>query len=289
MIRMCARALLVVFLAAIAPIRADVAASLSALEAERGGRLGVAAVDTGSGARAGHRVDERFALCSTFKLLLAAAVLARVDAGEETLDRRLSYGAADLLSYAPVARAHVAEGGMTVGDLCAAAVQMSDNTAANLLLATVGGPKGLTRWLRSIGDKETRLDRIEPELNANLPGDERDTTTPGAMAETMRALLLGKVLSASSREALTGWLVGCTTGDRRLRAGFGPERRTGDKTGTGERGAANDVGIVWPGEGDEPWLVAAYYANPEAEPAKRDEVIAEAARIVAGAFLQGKE
>jgi beta-lactamase class A len=262
--------------------RAEAGGGFAALEAAHGGRLGVAALDTGSGQRVGHRADERFAMCSTFKLLLAAAVLARVDAGEESLDRTVTYGEADLLSYAPITRKHLPR--MTVGELCAAAIQYSDNTAANLLLRTVGGPKGLTRYLRSSGDKVTRLDRIEPELNSNLPGDERDATTPAAVVGTMRHLLTGKALSKASSAQLNLWLVGNTTGDKRLRAGVAPAWKVGDKTGTGGLGAANDVAIVWPKEGATPWLVAVFYSAPAAKPAEREAVIAAAGKLVAEAF-----
>jgi len=266
--------------------RADVVSDLAALEAKHGGRLGVAALDTGSGKQIGHRADGRFAMCSTFKLLLAAAVLARVDAGKESLERRVPYSGADLLSYAPITRKHVAEGAMTVGDLCAAAIQYSDNTAANLLLPIVGGPEGLTRWLRAIDDKTTRIDRIEPDLNTNLPNDPRDTTAPAAMVATTRKLLVGGALSATSRDQLARWLVGNTTGRARLRAGFDPEWTVGDKTGTGERGAANDVAIVWPKKGAAPWLIAVFYSAPDARPAERDAIIAEAGRLVARALAQ---
>src|SRR5689334_4558094 len=161
----------------------------AALEQRAGGRLGVAVFDSRSGKRFGHRIDERFALCSTFKLLAAAAVLSRVEHGQDRLDRFVRYTERDLLEYAPVTRAHIVEGGMLLGDLCAAAVGLSDNTAGNLILATVGGPAGLTRYCRSLGDGVTRLDRTEPALNLVGEGEVRDTTTPAAMLSSMRAIL----------------------------------------------------------------------------------------------------
>jgi beta-lactamase class A len=285
---MLSRLLPVLCFASMGVAHADVASDFAALEAKHGGRLGVAALDTGDGKRIAHRADERFAMCSTFKLLLAAAVLARVDAGKESLDRRMPYSEADLLSYAPITRKHVAKGAMTVGDLCAAAIQYSDNTAANLLFPIVGGPRGLTRWLRALDDETTRLDRIEPDLNANLPNDPRDTTTPAAMAATMRKLLAGDALSAASRDRLARWLIGTMTGDARLRAGFNPARTIGDKTGTGERGAANDVAVVWTKKGAAPWFVTVFYSAPNATPAERDATIAEAGRIVARTFTNPK-
>jgi beta-lactamase class A len=220
-------------------------AELATIERESGGRLGVAVLDTLSGARAGHRVDERFPMCSTFKLLAAAAVLKRADTGAERLDRRVRIEATDLLSYAPVTKTR-AGADMTIMELCEAAMIVSDNTAANLLLATLGGPAGLTEFARALGDTVTRLDRIEPELNEAIPGDPRDTTSPAAMASNLRALTLGDALAPSSREKLTAWLVANKTGDARLRAGLPRDWRVAEKTGTGERGTANDVGLAWP-------------------------------------------
>lgn len=233
-----------------------------AIEADLGGRVGVMARDTGSGDELAWRADERFALCSTFKWVLAAMILSKVDRGELALERRIEYGEADLLEYAPVTREHVEEGSMTVAGLCRAAVTVSDNTAANLLLELVGGPPELTAFLRKSGDTVTRLDRYEPELNTNVPGDERDTTTPRAMLDTMERLLLGEALSPGSRERLNGWLVGATTGGARLRAGLPDGWTVGDKTGTGPNGAANDVAIAWP-PGRPPILIAAYLSGSE--------------------------
>jgi beta-lactamase class A len=198
---------------------------IAGIEAREGGRLGAFARDTGTGSTLEHRADERFPMCSAFKLLAAAAILKRVDAGAERLDRTIAYGPSDLLDYAPVAKAHVAQGGMTLADLCAAAIDWSDNTAANLILQTIGGPAGFTQFARSLGDKVTRLDRNEPALNAATPGDERDTTSPRAMAEDLRQVLLGDRLSEASRRQLEAWLVDDKVGDKRLRAGL-PKRRS---------------------------------------------------------------
>jgi len=194
---------------------------IAALESRDGGRLGVAILDTGGDLNLGHRQEERFPMCSTFKLLAVSAVLKRVDQGTERLDRMIPYGAADLLNYAPVAKAHVDEGGMTLGGLCAAAIEWSDNTAANLLLRVIGGPDGFTRYARSLGDEITRLDRDEPGLNTAIPGDDRDTTSPQAMLRNMRSILLGQELSPASRGHLELWLVQDKVGAKRLRAGYG--------------------------------------------------------------------
>lgn len=257
------------------------AATFRKLESGVAGRLGVAVLDTASGRRALHRADERFPMCSTFKLLAAAAVLARVDRGEESLDRRIPIAAADILSYAPVTKERVGGEGMTLAELCDAAVTRSDNTAANLLLASLGGPAGLTAFARSIGDRLTRLDRTEPTANEATPGDPRDTTTPAAMAETVRALVLGDRLSAESRGRLTGWLVANTTGDETLRAGV-PGWRVGDKTGSGPNGTRNDVGVLWP-PGRAPLVVSVYITGSTASADARNRTIAEVARAVAAA------
>ena len=232
----------------------------AAVETALGGRVGVMVRDTGSGEELLHRADERFAMCSTFKWLLAAMILWESERGRVALDEQLEFGERDLLDYSPVTRGRVQEGAMSVTELCHAAVTVSDNAAANLLLERVGGPAELTAFLRDCGDDVTRLDRYEPELNANLPGDERDTTTPRAMLETMDALLLGELLSPRSRERLTGWLIAASTGRARLRSGLPKDWIVGDKTGTGQNGAANDVAIAWPPR-RKPVLIAAYLSG----------------------------
>ena len=250
------------------------------IEAAVGGRVGVMAIDTGDATEMSHRADDRFAMCSTFKWLLAASVFSQVERDEMSLDERLSYGPEDLLDYAPVARKHVNTGWLTVEMLCDAAVTVSDNTAANLLLNRIGGPAELTAFLRQCGDKVTRLDRNEPELNTNLPGDERDTTTPRAMAETMNSILLGDVLSAPNRDKLVHWLRDATTGLGRLRGGLPSDWIAGDKTGTGVNGAANDVAIAWP-PGRNPILIAAYLSGSDASPGDLNAAHVAIARSIA--------
>lgn len=239
------------------------APEIAAIEAGLGGRVGVAVLNTATGARIVHRADERFPMCSTFKGVTVGAVLRRVDAGREQLDRHISYTAADLLEYAPTTRANVARGWMTVGALCEAAVELSDNTAANLLLASLGGPPAVTAFARSIGDPVTRLDRNEPSLNTAIPGDPRDTTSPSAMLGDLRALVLGKALSDASRATFTGWLVGSQTGGNRLRAGLPAGWRVGDKTGTGEGGATNTIAVLWPPAGG-PIIACVYCVGSKA-------------------------
>jgi beta-lactamase class A len=258
-------------------------ARLEAIERRVGGLLGVAVLDTGSGTQLAFRGTERFPLCSTFKLLLAAAVLARVDAGTEQLERSIAYTEADLLDHAPVTRAHVSEGSLTVRALCAAAVETSDNTAANLLLTALGGPEALTLYLRSLGDDVTRLDRNEPTLNTALPGDLRDTTTPTGILRSLRPCLVGDALSASSRQLLLDWLIASPTGLTRLRAGLPEHWRAGDKTGTGARGSTNDLAILWP-PGRAPVLVAAYSLGSEASLEERSAALADVARALVAAL-----
>lgn len=250
------------------------------LEAQGGGRLGVAVLDTGTGQQAGHRAAERFPMCSTFKALASAAVLARVDAGQENLGRRIRYGASDMLRYAPVTKLHAGKGGMTVGELCAASVVWSDNTAANLLLASLGGPAAITAYARTLGDPVTRLDRNEGGLNEATPGDLRDTTTPEAMASNLRALVTGNALSPQSRDQLTTWLVECQTGGEKLRAGVPATWRVGDKTGAGGHGTTNDVAVMWP-PGRAPVIVCAYLTETAMPPGQVNATFAAIGQVVA--------
>jgi len=238
-------------------------------------------VDTASERQLAYRADERFAMCSTFKWVLAAAVLALVDRGALALDEHVPYGPADLLEYAPVTKASATEGFMTVEALAVAAVTVSDNTAANLLLAKVDGPAGLTKFVRSCGDSVTRLDRTEPDLNDNVPGDPRDTTAPRAMAGLMRHIVRGDAaLSPSSRDRLLQWLRACETGKNRLRAGFPSDWLVGNKTGSGNRNAVNDVAIATP-PGRAPIVVAVYLDGGSGEMAALEAVHADVARLVA--------
>jgi beta-lactamase class A len=261
--------------------RSELQDRLAGLERRHGGRLGVCVLDMQSGQRIGHRSDERFPMCSTFKFLAAAQVLARVDKGEERLDRRVVYARNDLVAYSPVTERHAGGEGMTVAELCHAAVTVSDNTAGNLMLASFGGPAGLTAFARSLGDAVTRLDRIETELNEATPGDPRDTTTPAAMLDDMRVLLLGDALSSSSRQQLADWLIAATTGGQRIRAGVPAAWRIGDKTGTSNNGVTNDIAIAWP-PGRAPLLITAYYAESSMPQDQRNAVLAEVGRIASG-------
>ena len=266
--------------------RADGKAALSArfaeIEQSSGARLGVSVLDTGSGARAGHREAERFPMCSTFKFLAAAAILARVDQRQERLDRRIVFTAAELVTYSPVTEKRVGGAGMAMAQLCEAAITRSDNTAGNLMLASLGGPPGLTRYARSLGDAKTRLDRIETALNEARPGDLRDTTTPGAMLDDMQKILLGDALSPPSRAQMERWLAANQTGGQRLRAGVPPDWSVGDKTGSGDQGTANDIAILRP-PGRAPILAAVYLTQSTASMEARNATLASVGAAIARA------
>lgn len=260
------------------------AARFSAIESRLGGRLGVCAWDARTATRIEYRAGERFPMCSTFKFLLVSAILSRVDAQKERLSRTIRYTKSDLLDYAPITQAHLHQGGMTVSALCAAAIEYSDNTAANLLLNSLGGPAAVTRYARSLGDSLTRLDRNEPSLNSALPGDIRDTTTPSAMLADMETVLLKpRALSPDSSHQLEAWMIADTTGATSLRAGLPSAWRVGDKTGSGGNGATNDIAICWPPRGS-PILIAAYFVGSHASYGDRCAALAEVARIVVGSL-----
>jgi len=243
-----------------------------------GSRIGVAAVDLSTNRRVDYRADERFLMCSTFKVLAAAAVLKRVDENKEKLDRFVTYGEAQLLSYAPVTRAHVKEGGLTLDALCAAAVEQSDNTAANLLLEAIGGPEKVTELARSLGDKFTRLDHTEPELNMARPGEDDDTTTPAAMCADLQRLLTSDFLTAASRTKLEGWMRQNQTGSMLIRAALLSDWQVGDKTGRSGDGATNDIAIIRPPKGG-PIFLAIYTVDPSEAQEARNKLVAEAAKI----------
>ncbi len=254
------------------------AKAMKALERSVGGRLGVSLLNTMTGQALGWRQDERFPMCSTFKMLLAGQVLSRVDAGQEKLDAQVSFERSALVEYSPVTEKFAGQAPMTVDALCDALITISDNGAANLLLERVGGPAGFTAYMRSLNDATTRLDRIEPAMSESKPGDVRDTTSPLAMLTSMRALTLGKALSPASREKLLGWMLANTTGDHCLRAGA-PSWQVADKTGSGP-GTRNDVGLLWAPGAAAPILVTSYLTECKAEPKARDAALASVAAEV---------
>ncbi|MEQ1753074.1 MAG: class A beta-lactamase [Micropepsaceae bacterium] len=256
---------------------------LAELEKRAGGRLGVCAIDTRFGGVIGHRMDERFAMCSTFKLPLVAAVFELADQRKLQLSKVIAYGKADIVANSPVSEANLSKGGMTVLALAQAAQMQSDNTAANLLLKLLGGPAGLTRFFRRHGDNTSRIDRFEPELNEFHAGDLRDTTSPYAMATLVEQILAGAVLASASRSQLIEWMIDTKTGLKRIRAGPPKGWRAGDKTGTALPGKYNDVAICWPPR-QPPLIIATYYDAGTTVMGIRDQdqkVIADAARMVA--------
>lgn len=258
--------------------------ALAALEKGAGGKLGFAVLDCKDATLAGHRRDERFTMCSTFKLSLAAAVLARIDAGQIARTETLPIAASDAIGHAPVVKAALGKGEthMNVLVLAEAAQMQSDNGAANILLRKIGGPGALTGFWRALGDDVSRLDRYEPELNTSHDGDPRDTTTPTAMANVLRSILTRPALLASSRMLLIGWMGGTQTGMKRLRAGLPKDWRVGDKTGT-MNGAAyadktNDLAIVWHPSRAEPFILTGFF---EGKADGAEAVLAEAGRVAA--------
>ncbi len=277
---------------------ADFVQRMVEIQKRHGGRVGLCALTaagstttarmtSGNGSSDGAiniQSEERFAHCSTFKWLLVAAILQKVDAGTMTLDDAVPYGKADLLDYAPTTKAHVGDGHMKLGELCQAAIQLSDNTAANLLLARVGGPAGLTAFARSLGDTVTRFDRTEPDLNSNLPNDPRDTTTPAAMAQLLKTVFLGVTLSATSLAQLKTWMLGSTTGLKEIRAGVPAGAVVADKTGHGANGSVNDVAVVWPkdasGKEQPPVFLAIYTSGGTLDDDGRYKVVADLTKLV---------
>ncbi len=232
--------------------------------------------------RFGYHADDLFPMCSTFKLLACAAVLKRVETGQDTLDRRIKIETADVVPHSSLIDAPLPEG-RTMAELCEAAMTYSDNTAANLILSSLGGPQAIGAYARMLGDGITRLDRTEPTLNEAVPGDPRDTTTPAAMLKNIETLTLGNALSKASKGLLMQWLRGNKTGDMRLRAGLPNTWEVGDKTGTGEHGSTNDVGIIWPPR-RAPVLIAVYLTETTAPPEQRDETLADVARAMVKAM-----
>lgn len=260
---------------------ATIEARLKELEVRSGGRLGVAVLNTATGQLVGNRLDERFALCSTFKALAVGYVLARVDRGEERLDRRVIFSEHDLVTPFEATKPHVGPEGMTIEALCEAAITVSDSTAANLLLASFGGPSALTAYLRSLGDLVTRLDRRELDLNIVKPGEIHDTTSPRAIAGTLRQLVLGDALSTASRAMLTNWMVVARdAATQRLRVGVPEGWRVADKPGTWVKISTNDIGVIWPPHRDA-IVVAAYLGRAPGSIKAQEGILADVARIVA--------
>ncbi|WP_437115020.1 class A beta-lactamase [Streptomyces flaveolus] len=260
-------------------------AELAELERRYGARLGVYARNVRTGRTVSHRAGERFAMCSTFKAFAAAAVL-RDQADCAPMDRVVHYPPHDILPNSPRTEENLATG-MTVADLCAAAIQYSDNTAGNLLLRELGGPAGLTRFYRSLGDGVSRLDRWEPELNTAIPGDPRDTTTPEAIAASLERVTLGRALARADRERFVGWLKGNTTSSARFRKGLPREWVVADKTGTGDYATANDIGVAWTTR-RTPLVLVVLSSRTTPDAPVNETLIADAAAVVARTLAPGE-
>ena len=256
-------------------------APIKAYERRTKGRVGLYAENLYTGKKLIWRADERFVMCSTFKASLVACVLSRVDMGQEHLDRMVSYGEKDLLDYAPVAKAkdNLARGALSVEAMCKGAVELSDNTCANLLLSAVGGPAALTNFWRTTGDGLSRLDANEPELNRSPPGDPHNTTSPAAMAANLKRLVLGQMLAPPSRERLTNWMLGCQTGANRLRAGLPKGWMVADKTGNNGKDAAGDIAVAWI-KPSQPVLICTYTQGGSPRPDDHDALFAGIGRVV---------
>jgi len=267
-------------LAATTPAAAH--AQLAALEQQAGGRLGVSAWRTDDGARIAHRADERFPMCSTFKAMLAAAVLARSVSEQGLLQKTIRYTAKELVTYSPLTEEHLADG-MTVAELCAATLQHSDNSAANFLMKLLGGPRAVTAFARSIGNQVFQLERWETKLNSAIPGETRDTASPASMAHSLQQLLLGSSLPAPQRQQLETWMRGNLTGDQRIRAGVPAGWSVADKTGSGAYGTVNDIGVAWPASG-APLVIAVYYTREQKDAPTNQDIITAATRIVVSAL-----
>ncbi len=273
-------------LLAVAPAHAaDVSldAAFNALEQQLGGRIGVVAIDTGSGKRIAHRPDERFPMCSSFKMVLAAAILNKGVNEPGFMQKQIAVSASDMVHHAPITSKNLGNT-LSIEALGDAVVRYSDNPAANLLVKEVGGPAGLTAYARSIGDKEFRNDRLETMLNSATPGDPRDTTTAGAMAATVRTLLLGSALPPAQQLMLKDWMLRNTTGDQKIRAGVPAEWKVADKTGScGSYGASNDIGMLYP-PGRAPIALAIYTSRAKQSDPGSNETIAAVAKLVAEHF-----
>lgn len=260
------------------PDAATIKQKLAELEKSTGGRLGVALINTADNSQIVYRGAERFPMCSTSKVMAASAILKQSETKKELLNQRVEIKKSDLVNYNPIAEKHL-DTGMTLGELSAAALQYSDNTAMNKLIAELGGPAGVTKFARSIGDSTFRLDRTEPTLNTAIPGDKRDTTSPLAMAKSLQNLALGKALGEPQRAQLVEWLKGNTTGAESIRAGLPATWVVGDKTGSGDYGTTNDIAVIWP-ENHAPLVLVTYFTQPHQDAKARKDVLAAAAKIV---------
>ena len=259
---------------------------LADLEASSGGHLGVAAINTANNEHTDYHAEEHFPFASTFKVMVAAAILKQSMTDAQLLQQKVIYQKSDLVFWSPITKKHLTDG-MTISELCAAAVMFSDNTAVNLLMKKLGGPQAVTSFARSIGDDHFSLESWEPQLNQN-PGDLRDTSTPAAMTKDLQKLVFGNVLGTPQQKQLATWMTDCTTGYNRIRAGVPIGWIVADKTGGGnDYGITNDTGILYPLEG-APIVITIFFAQNKKDSPHRDDVIASVTRILVNEFTQAK-
>ena len=261
----------------------EATSALEGYERSTGGRIGLYAENQKTGQKIAWRADERFAMCSSFKASLAACVLARVDRGQDGLDRMVTFDQKDIQEWAPAAKANLAKGSLSVAEACQGAVERSDNTCANLLVARVGGPAALTEFWRKTGDEVTRLDHYEPEMSRSQPPDPSDTTSPAAMAGSLGRFILGDVLSLDSRARLIGWMRDCKTGLDLLRAGMPKSWAVADKTGSNGRDVVGDIAVAWP-KPDQPLVMAVYTQGGSAESPQLRRLLAEIGKLIEQRF-----
>lgn len=257
---------------------------LAALEASSGGRLGITAINTANNTRIEYHGDERFPFCSTFKVLAVADILKQSMANKDLLQQRVSYGKDDLVVYSPVTEKHINDG-MTIAELSEATLVYGDNSAANFLMKKLGGPEAVTAFARSIDDTTFKQDRWEPDLNTAIPGDLRDTTTPTAMAGSLRRIALGNVLAPAQREQLLTGMKNSITGNARIRAGVPQGWTVGDRSGSSQYGTTNDIGVIWP-PNCQPIVLVVYLTQPKQDAPIREDVIVSATRLVIEEFAQ---
>ncbi|CAN5307387.1 class A beta-lactamase BlaA [soil metagenome] len=256
---------------------------LTMLEGSFDGRIGISAVNTANNSRIQYHAEKRFPIQSTFKVMLAAAILKQSMTNSHLLQQKITYTKHDLVVWSPITEKHLADG-MTISELCAAVLMYSDNSAANLLMKKLGGPEAVTVFARSIGDNTFSVSRWEAELNSN-PNNFRDTSTPAAMEKSLQLLILGNVLAPPQREQLVTWMKGNTTGDTQIRAGVPKGWIVADKTGSGSYGIANDIGIVWPSK-CAPIVVTIYSVQNKKDATRRNDVIASATSILLDEFAK---
>lgn len=260
---------------------------LAALEVESGGWLGLSSINTENNMKIDYRADRRFPVQSTFKVLVVGAVLKESMRDEGLLEERIMYSKDDLVFWSPITGKNISKG-MTISELCAAAIIYSDNTATNLLVKKMGGLEVITTFAKSVGDGEFRLDHWEPEMNSN-PEDMQDTSTPTGMRISLQNLIFGDVLAKEQREKLIIWLVGNTTGDNRIRAGVPNGWVVGDKTGGGmDYGVTNDIGIIWP-PNCKPIVIAMYLVQKQKDASRREDIIASATQVLINEYTKNDQ